>query len=251
MFKNSTTESEQECHVLQLEGSCDFNVRSHTPQFLQYLDASRWMDRAELLRRRRGAGLPIPEKEALLMEGQCLGSDLTVVKQCVDNGFVTFKANLICEGLLARGLVGAESLEYAYGYAEAWLCVASRVLDYSDWQGVWQLLALLYQHMVLIRAGQTRGSLSPSHGGELNPWEERGRKLFTVLCGAVDSARSGLGRGAYVLRDEDVRRSGIVCLSSGKSSTGRSEGGEGVLFKVRLMYDTDEARLHFPLDNDE
>lgn len=250
-LKLATSESDYDYHVRELEGSSAYYIREHTPEVLQHLNASKWIDRLELQSRNDLNKSAISPDETVYMEGSQVGTALSVVKTCVDGRPITFKAKMVCEGVLVRAVVGASNMEHVYGYTEGWLCVASRMLHYRHWKRVWALLTPLYNYMAAVRAGHTSGSLTPLKGGERKEWVERGKKLFTALCGAVDAARSHLARGAYVLRDEDITWGGIVDLRSGKNVTTPTDYGRGVLTKLRSMYETEEARAFFPLENGE
>jgi hypothetical protein len=238
----STNESPLE----ELVDDVSYYIRHYTPEVIQYLDASRWMNRLELGRRYDPNAPRMMEEELLYMESNRIGTQLTVLKECVGDGHVTYRSKLLCEGMLVRALVGSLNMEHVYGYCEAWVCVVSRMLHFRYWKRVWLLLSKLNDHMRAFRSGAIGRRSLWSNSPTRDQGQESGKKLFTVLCGAVVDARSHMKRGAYCLVDEDVSWKGVVDMKSGKNLTIPTNYGRGVLEGLKLVYQTEEVEGWFP-----
>jgi hypothetical protein len=208
----------------------------HPKEALMYLNASQFVNRRKLSNRFVEIQKFLGEEEQKEMESKRLRVHLAVVKQCVRGERVCVRTKLLCEGQLVRAVLGASKDTHILGFAEAWLCVASQLLDPRLLKPVFDHLPRLYDQVnaerdsVFFRVN-LRGQKRADHV------MKQGDVLYTHLCAFLIGARESLPSGFYEFQDDDVQWPRMIDLRTGRylHSDPGGEGGEieGVLSLYR------------------
>jgi len=190
---------EERCPEVGISEIGDINIeapnteRLHSNRsLLLYLNSSRMLSKEELSKRfsvaeasdggEAKAGLRVPYR---------------TLKACVSGKDVGPSTMKVCEGQLLRATLGATSISDVFGYAEAWLCVASYMLEFEKLKPVlgmlWQFYFYAYEQM----EEEERCCEDRCAAMEL------ACELYTDLCCRILEARRHLPRGCYELKDRD------------------------------------------------
>lgn len=176
---------------------------------LLYLNASRWMKRDELSRRfiRVQPFLEAGEQARLEQERLCV--HLSLMKACVGGRTVCFRSRFVCEGQLARSVVGSKSVLQLFGTLEAWIAVVSQLVPMSALEHAYRLLGSLYEHTVA-RRGLSFCFNNAVGAKQRENFGKAGDVLYTRVCLALVECRSHCPIGHYVLADEDIAWGRII-----------------------------------------
>lgn len=121
-----------------------------------------------------------------------------VVKQCIYGADLGLLAYVACEGYLMRKALSCQGVSCMFGYLEAWLCVASRLLPAASLKPLFDVLPGLYCAIT----------------GDKPKWDEEGaeerkakttvKEAYGIVCVLAFEARAQLPEWCYRLRDSDV-----------------------------------------------